>query len=745
MMGFDMNDIVSFMVSDAVSLVNEISSANMFDEYMFKTTVNDAVKILQGYFPLSNFFYGKIKKSQNSEDDYDDYDNEDRGKNTGEVLDEAYKVIRHSLQDALQKAGLVTEKSITKGRGKEAKKEIIIEPIVYSDTQFSQMIHDFYICKVQGRINSSLIDFVTSQRQSQVNNNIMALSDYIDNIVEKVKATGVDFTPVILDNTRDFEDTDFGKDLSEFSHVYELATETSTLGSTFLGLNQGIPTSKEDLLNKVIQIQKALSDRQSKFAISHDALATAFAKPNDKKSKQYLEGIQALIVNNNSYIEYSTIMPIITKAFNLGIIGNFDFFKWLENADGYRQATSDYYNLIKGTWNIFDIIEKLPHFESIFQAFKAVLTTDSALIKKSHILNLVADDLFGSYGYIDKQSIEKLTDYIDDLLIIRQINKQKLKFPISKNDPFFLFNWKETKYTGDSHFFIIEDEASRGTFKKLFEEKLLPMLQKGYYINNEGKEEAIGNNKFIQNLDIDIDSNGQKYLKLNLDMQNISGTAENEYRYQECLSDFYKLKNFNLGEKTLADWFMFYNLIVHKNKFGSDRLTTLFGPFIDKVKEGSFIEDILQKVGDYDLSGLESISGRDLLKELGYNRDDALLRIAPIITPAQEANTQAELVRETVNGLPVYKRKGSRYKSGYGKEQSVIPQSSDNIYDSNQSEMDKIVRNRNWIKYGTLSLPFANKASSNITNLNSDNKDLVVSALQNYMKQGIITFYTENC
>ena len=35
MMGFNMNDIVSFMVSDAVSLVNDISSANMFDEYMY--------------------------------------------------------------------------------------------------------------------------------------------------------------------------------------------------------------------------------------------------------------------------------------------------------------------------------------------------------------------------------------------------------------------------------------------------------------------------------------------------------------------------------------------------------------------------------------------------------------------------------------------------------------------------------------------------------------------------------------
>ena len=190
---------------------------------------------------------------------------------------------------------------------------------------------------------------------------------------------------------------------------------------------------------------------------------------------------------------------------------------------------------------------------------------------------------------------------------------------------------------------------------------------------------------------------------------------------------------------------MFYNLIVHKNKFGSDRLPTLFGPFIDKVQEGSFIEDILQKVGDFDLSNIESISDRDLLNELGYNRYDALLRIAPVITEAQEANTKAEIVRETVNVLPIYKEKKDSYSNRYGKAQSIIPKSSDNIFGENESKMDKIVRNRNWIKYGTLSLPFANKASSNITNLSSDNIALVVSALQNYMKQGIITFYTENC
>jgi hypothetical protein len=43
-------------------------------------------------------------------------------------------------------------------------------------------------------------------------------------------------------------------DLQEFSKVHALSSETSTLGSTLLGLNQGIPTSKEDLLNKVLKI-----------------------------------------------------------------------------------------------------------------------------------------------------------------------------------------------------------------------------------------------------------------------------------------------------------------------------------------------------------------------------------------------------------------------------------------------------------------------------------------------------------
>ena len=147
-MGFNMNDIVSFMVSDAVSLVNDISSANMFDEYMYQTNVKEAIKILQGHFPLSKFFYGDLKKERSSDDydDFDDYDNEND--KDGSLQKEAYDSVRKSLQKALQEAGLVKRKLVP-GKGKNDEKVEVVVPIEYGDKQFSKMLHDFYICKIQ--------------------------------------------------------------------------------------------------------------------------------------------------------------------------------------------------------------------------------------------------------------------------------------------------------------------------------------------------------------------------------------------------------------------------------------------------------------------------------------------------------------------------------------------------------------------------------------------------------------------
>ena len=303
---------------------------------------------------------------------------------------------------------------------------------------------------------------------------------------------------------------------------------------------------------------------------------------------------------------------------------------------------------------------------------------DEVLIKKSYILNTIVKDLFSDDDFIDSQTISKLLDYVDDLLILRWLNDKSFKMPIFNGDSIFSFNGSENTYKGEKpSSIVIQDEASRNTLKKIIEERLVPHLQSGYYydVDENGNMVRIdlkGKNRFLDMIITDIDNDGRRYLKLDLDMQNTTSTVNNETRYQECLSDFIKLKNYKLGGMSIADWIMIYNLLVNKNKFGSDRMTTLFGQFIGIIKENSVIKSFLKDAGSFDFSNINTQNFIEDLIEWGYNRDDALYKIAPIITKAQEANTKARMVKEYLDGRLVVKRRGIY---GYGsKVIEIVPE-----------------------------------------------------------------------
>ena len=44
--------------------------------------------------------------------------------------------------------------------------------------------------------------------------------------------------------------------------------------------------------------------------------------------------------------------------------GGFDFEQYFANPE-YKQVTKEYYNIIKETFNIFDIIDEVPHFKEM--------------------------------------------------------------------------------------------------------------------------------------------------------------------------------------------------------------------------------------------------------------------------------------------------------------------------------------------------------------------------------------------
>lgn len=694
-MGFNIKDITAFMISPVVNIINDISSGNMFDEYLFDMNVNTATKILEGRFPIYKFFYGK-------------YGNKNGNK-------AAFDLVHSGLQKALQEAGFVKEKKI---KDKDGKEKVVEEPKTYNNIY--SITRDYYKARLLGLITEPITSFISDiEKPTRINNNFIAFSNFIESIIYKAKNAIYEYGDI----------EQFEADIKEFKHIYELATETSTLGNTFLGLNQGIPTSKKDLLNKVLNIQRAMSDREEVFKITKNNL-------EDQETKDV---IVSNILNNNSFLSKEEVENILAEAVQSNLINNFNFYTWLEDPK-YRRIVSRYYNIIKGTWNIFDVIEKLPHFKAIFDAFKTIISTDNLLIKKSYLLNKICKDLYKNGDYVKPEDINRLIDYVDDLLTLRWLKNKNIEIEVFEGVEVFKYDWGVEKHQGKPTSLAIDDITSIGTFKKFFEEVLFPALKTDSYKDvKDGvvvEKQVPEDNRFIKNLVLDIDKDGQYFLKLNVNMQNVNSTVYNSTKYQESLSDFVKLSNYTMFGRSLTDWFMLYNLLVNKNKYGVDRFTTLFNAFVDTVKQPSLIKEYLKDVGNFDFSIAES-KGLEDLYEYGYNRDDALLRIAPIVSPSQEINSNAELIKQTAsNGTTIVKRKGS---NGYSGRSELIPTTSDT------NSEDFLNRYQNSIRYGLFSLPFANALSSTKTNIKSNDPNLVYDALYTYIKKGLITIELKNC
>jgi hypothetical protein len=91
---------------------------------------------------------------------------------------------------------------------------------------------------------------------------------------------------------------------------------------------------------------------------------------------------------------------------------------------------------------------------------------------------------------------------------------------------------------------------------------------------------------------------------------------------------------------------MVYNLMVNRNTFGSDRLTSLFVPFVDgTVTEDSVIKDFMEKTGNLDYADIDENNIREMLEDWGYDKNDAYYDLAPVVSKAQEANTKTMMIK----------------------------------------------------------------------------------------------------
>jgi hypothetical protein len=88
------------------------------------------------------------------------------------------------------------------------------------------------------------------------------------------------------------------------------------------------------------------------------------------------------------YDKQLTREDIVRKDF-LGNPVDMDYIMDGKESISYREMMSDYYNIIKGTWNIFDVVNKVPQYKSIIDLLKTEYVVDKYSSIKSQLMNKI--------------------------------------------------------------------------------------------------------------------------------------------------------------------------------------------------------------------------------------------------------------------------------------------------------------------------------------------------------------------
>jgi len=117
------------------------------------------------------------------------------------------------------------------------------------------------------------------------------------------------------------------------------------------------------------------------------------------------------------------IEEIYDKAKNINIVEKELDLDLFFNDDNYRKIAIDYYNLIKSTFNILDVLSSLKHFNSMFKSFHTVDTVITSKTNK-HYFNSINNS---------KKIIEKILDIYPQNELYYKITKHIILNGVQNN------------------------------------------------------------------------------------------------------------------------------------------------------------------------------------------------------------------------------------------------------------------------------------------------------------------------
>lgn len=616
-MGLNINDLVAFMTSPISELIDQLANPNMFQNESGNAAM--AINLAQGIVGVNKFLHGQIRTT------YEDA-------NTGELQDtwmNKIKYVTNSLKNTdiydlvKQNAGLSEEEDI-KGLG-SIMQAYINYAIINQDVDLTELIDTDDV-----EVNSYL--------------------RYCQDLTDKLRQVRAQYN----------KDSDFKGDIEEFRNLYNDASEISTISSAWLGLNQGLPTSELDLLSRMNRMSKIVTDREKALNMN---VSKIYPKEGAKEKEiQEAEQAKEQLINrlheNNPTLDPEYIANELDTAHEQDLINNFDIYKYLVD-DEYRKQASDYYDIIKSTANVFEMMEQIPHYKQILQLFKSLVVANNTFASKSRLVNKL---LANSESVNDKQlnGVIKYVDKLNTLSFMRTLT------PIAVNqvdgfDPYFQ-SIKVNK---------IDPSTINGiaTLKHWVEHEFLSYLKENY-----------SNNSLVRHLTL-VPYNNTEVLATDIDLLNPDITIQSREAYDDILrgmADF-ETRQYQ-GGYTIADILQMYNIAVNNNQYGGERLTTSFKVCTNPK---NILNQYLKFISDQDW---------DIETDQEYNYTDYQIAAAPIISTYAESYHQEPFVKvnDPVRGYVLKKLDSNNQYQEYDLIPPPVP---DENYQSKMNRLQNFSEN----------------------------------------------------
>ena len=677
MMGFNLKDIVAFMTSPVVELIDKYSRNDLYKNQ--SSSVTNAIKILNGDIDLSKL----IVKPQ------DNLSPEERL----EAMESQFEAME---AEAEMMSEMMAEGRTPRRTNNEYMWIISKLGNIYKDSE-SKSLKDFVQKFIKAKtepLTANSPKYMEALSQYELpktdNMNTNYVFEYINQIISDIKSQIADYNR--LHPNSNYSMLDFKLDLNEFQRITDEANETSTLASVWLKLNQGIPQTDMDLIKLIKRMYATVSTRERRMGIKKpsDSYKTKFVNLSDEEDSatsssgkkaellQYLEEFQSIapeifatmqtktktekdlvkviknIQGNNPELSLVEIVSILQDAVNTDLYGNFDLYKFLNDEKvivpqssrtiyntrqgdlvSYRELAATYYNLIKSSWNILDLVNRIPHYKMNLDLLNYTLQQRHLFANKSKIVDQLISLGELSYSALSDKDYKNIISYADKILIT--------SYFLSKDEPIDISKVDNTKVYDSNYNLVRSDELYINSLNGI--DSLKNFVENDFY---EWLKNTYPDNFLVKEL-VQSSNRGKSMLRTALNLFEIDQSLPNKQTYNRYLIGIQELATESFDKNhTVADILMLYNLAVNGTRLGGKYMT---GIFRDQVREGNVLYDYYKFMSEQDYN--------DDFKYIMPTKRDFLIAMAPTAYSTYALNYRTEPYVKVLNpahGYDVYKR-----------------------------------------------------------------------------------------